>query len=252
MKYILLYITIIIAASLNAQDVTSSSGNSGKNGSYSVSWTLGEPVVVTASSAAKSKTVTQGFQQPLVNETILPINLLSFNVVCNSGNRNIIWVTASEKENDYFLLLKSYDAKNWNILASVGGAGTSNDINKYTYTDTDIERTVYYKLKQVDYNGTENNFNTISSICGNSLNEKSISIYPNPVKGGEFTIEWYNIDNTDDVKIYNSYWQNIKTYNLSENTSNALNIKLEHLSSGIYFIVLNSETDAFYEKIIVE
>jgi hypothetical protein len=254
MRFISIYIILLlVSAGLNAQEVTSAAGNSGKRGSYSTSWTLGEPIVVTSASASKGKTATQGFQQPLVNETILPIELLNFDVKCNMGKRNVFWTTVSEIENDYFLLLKSYDAKKWSIEASIEGAGNSNDINRYSYIDKDREQLVYYRLKQIDYNGAEHIYKITSSVCDANSMSSDISIYPNPVKDGAFTIEWYDIDSIDDIQIYNYYWQNIKTYsNLEQCNNNTLNVKLDRLTSGIYFVIINTNSESFYEKIVVE
>ncbi len=57
-------IQFINAQSISPQ-VVATAGNYASNGGYSVSWTLGEPVIATATSG--STTLTQGFQQPSYN-----------------------------------------------------------------------------------------------------------------------------------------------------------------------------------------
>ena len=57
-------IQLINAQSISPQ-VIASAGNYATNGGYSVSWTLGEPVIATATNG--STTLTQGFQQPTYN-----------------------------------------------------------------------------------------------------------------------------------------------------------------------------------------
>jgi UDP-N-acetylglucosamine:LPS N-acetylglucosamine transferase len=57
-------IQFINAQSISPQ-VVATAGNYASNGGYSVSWTLGEPVIATATNG--STTLTQGFQQPTYN-----------------------------------------------------------------------------------------------------------------------------------------------------------------------------------------
>ncbi len=55
---------IFISTTLCGQEVISSAGDFHSNGNYSLSWTLGEPVIETYSQG--STVLTQGFQQPIL------------------------------------------------------------------------------------------------------------------------------------------------------------------------------------------
>ena len=85
----------------------------------------------------------------------LPIELVSFD--CSVENeRDIVidWVTASEINNDYFDLYKSYDGINWFCLGSIHGAGNSNTLVFYSFYDGSIIKDDnYYQLRQVDFDG---------------------------------------------------------------------------------------------------
>lgn len=64
---VVLLVTILISKlspSVQAQEVIASSGNHFQNEYFSISWTLGETVIETYSSA--DMIVTQGFQQPVI------------------------------------------------------------------------------------------------------------------------------------------------------------------------------------------
>jgi hypothetical protein len=103
--------------------------------------------------------------------TPLPVELLSFNGE-KQGNRNeLMWVTASEKNNDYFILEYSPDGKDWEEIQKVNGAGNSNTENTYLTTHRDFENAInYYRLTQVDFDGERTKHNVIS--IDNSTNRK--------------------------------------------------------------------------------
>jgi len=85
---------------------------------------------------------------------ILPIELTSFTVNHSNGFNLLQWSTATENNNDYFLIEKSSDAINFNVLDKITGAGNSNQKLNYHYKDNSLtEGVVYYRLKNVDYNG---------------------------------------------------------------------------------------------------
>lgn len=90
---------------------------------------------------------------PDVN-TIMPILLLSFTAYQHQRSIKIEWVTASEINNDYFVLELSTDLQNWNIVTYVQGAGDSNSLLKYSYVDENPYHGIsYYRLTQHDFDG---------------------------------------------------------------------------------------------------
>jgi hypothetical protein len=102
----------------------------------------------------------------------LPVSLISFTGKKETNGIRLNWKTASELNNDYFDLLRSNEGLNFRSITKVSGNGTSNQINTYSYLDNSAEAgTNYYKLKQVDKDGTE----TVSDIVvavSNSLNDE--------------------------------------------------------------------------------
>ncbi|MEO5571812.1 MAG: hypothetical protein ABIT08_14420 [Bacteroidia bacterium] len=84
----------------------------------------------------------------------LPVELISFKA---SGNNPVIleWITASETNNKFFSLQKSYDADHFSLLANIPGAGNTVTTMRYTFTDHAPGGRVYYRLTQSDFNGDE-------------------------------------------------------------------------------------------------
>lgn len=86
----------------------------------------------------------------------LPVSLLDFTVVLNKNNNavDVNWKTASEKDNDYFTIERSIDGHTFEPIKNINGAGNSNTILKYYFTDENpVTGTSYYRLKQTDFNG---------------------------------------------------------------------------------------------------
>ncbi|HQV74045.1 MAG TPA: hypothetical protein PLE78_01035 [Flavobacteriales bacterium] len=86
----------------------------------------------------------------------LPIELLSFRGEAIMGQNHLNWSTASERNNDYFRLLRSVDIEMWEEITRIPGAGNSQTVLDYhAVDDTPLVGTTYYTLVQVDMDGTE-------------------------------------------------------------------------------------------------
>ncbi len=95
--------------------------------------------------------LTHGAQQVI---TPLPIDLLNF----DGRNGNILyWSTASEINNDYFIIERSLDGHDWEYVNKVSGMGTYHEEVNYEILDLNYTRNAinYYRLTQVDYNGVK-------------------------------------------------------------------------------------------------
>lgn len=90
----------------------------------------------------------------LVDCGLLPIDLLSFDANKKGQHVELNWTTASETNNDYFTVLKSYDANFYKPVAIVPGAGNSNTSISYSTIDEEpLTQVTYYRLKQTDFDG---------------------------------------------------------------------------------------------------
>lgn len=107
-------------------------------------------------------TITETF--PLV--TFLPIELLSFTGAPVEGAILLEWVTASEFNNEFFTIERSYDGVHFEAIGEVPGAGTTNEEQYYRFEDTDAVpyNIIYYRLKQTDFDGTFTYTDVISVV----------------------------------------------------------------------------------------
>jgi len=131
-----------------------------------------------------------GFATFEFSSTPLPIKLTSFNAELVNDYVELTWTTASEINNDFFTIEKSADAKNYEYVGEVAGAGNSSNILHYNYTDYDVsDGVVYYRLKQTDFDGKFEYFPpkmVNSSSTTNGLTIKKIM--PNPFRN-KFVME---------------------------------------------------------------
>jgi hypothetical protein len=89
--------------------------------------------------------------------TILPVELTAFNAKQAGNATQLEWQTASETNCDYFIVERSTDGETFSEITRVNGHGTTSQYNDYVAYDYAPQEGVnYYRLKQVDYNGSVN------------------------------------------------------------------------------------------------
>lgn len=100
----------------------------------------------------------------------LPVQITSFKTVCMDRKVSVQWVTGSELNNDYFVLEKSADGRNFNELAKVKGAGTTSTSSFYSFTDEESSKgkPAIYRLSQTDFNGQQSRIGEVQAAICNS------------------------------------------------------------------------------------
>ncbi len=109
----------------------------------------------------------------------LPVELVSFTGTDSEKCVNLEWVTASEENNDFFAVERSLDGRNFEVVATVNGAGTTSEKLNYSYCDVnDLCGKVYYRLKQTDFDGqfSYSDIIIVKRICS----EDVFRVFPNP------------------------------------------------------------------------
>jgi hypothetical protein len=86
----------------------------------------------------------------------VPVELTFFNATNSDGKVFLEWMTATESNNFGFeIQRKNLLNANWQKIATIKGEGTTTNPNKYFYTDDEVAvGTYYYRLKQIDFDGT--------------------------------------------------------------------------------------------------
>ncbi|RMD96280.1 MAG: T9SS C-terminal target domain-containing protein [Bacteroidetes bacterium] len=96
-----------------------------------------------------------GLDNIVISGIVLPVELVSFSASAKEGQINLEWETASELQNREFQVEHSPDGTNFRQIGSLPGHGTSTETHRYAFTHyTPSSGTNYYRLKQVDEDGT--------------------------------------------------------------------------------------------------
>lgn len=182
----------------------------------------------------------------------LPVEFLSFEgEVLAAGNR-LQWVTASETNNDFFTLERSFDGQFFETIAEIKGIGDSQLPSSYEYLDRETTAAVtYYRLSQTDLDGRTEFLGTISLQRGES-NFGWIEVKPVPTK------DWLNISFTTsssqnvtiqimDVSGRLLMKQDVMT---SQDQINVESINVSKLQTGVYFLNINDGEAAIQHKFL--
>ena len=175
----------------------------------------------------------------------LPVSLLNFKANCVNKNVKLNWQTASESNNDFFEIERSTDGLSYANFLRVNGNGTTNEQHNYTaYDEQPLAGNTYYRLKQVDFNGSTTYYNPQMVNCADDAN---ISIYPNP-NNGTFLIK--GLQEESELQLTDALGKNLLTKNVSatENT-----YEVTTLQEGIYFLLIKNKFGLVQtQKIIVQ
>jgi hypothetical protein len=171
----------------------------------------------------------------------LPTELVYFDGFTQNEYNTLIWETASENNTDYYLIESSKDGLNWNFLEEVDAAGTNQVLNKYNFVDQNKNSgLIYYKLSQIDLNGTTKLSQTLSLI---NDSEAQLILYPNPTND-QVTIQLQKNNPYTQLKIVDALGRQLNQLEIGDTFT--LEIQLP-VNAGIYFIQAEGEdiTDTY-------
>lgn len=135
----------------------------------------------------------------------LPVELVSFQGMNENRENTLWWSTITETDNDYFILERTQNGDNWEFVANLDGAGTTTEKQYYTYKDNTYSEGVnYYRLTQIDFDGSREHSNVISidnSATGRTL-VQIVNLLGETVKEDYSGLKIYVYSNGDVVKKY--------------------------------------------------
>ncbi len=176
------------------------------------------------------------------NPISLPVELTSFNAQVLSQGVRLTWTTASEQNNAGFEVQRSNDQANWTVLGFVRGAGTTTEAQSYTFTDAQAIGTVFYRLKQVDFDGQFEYSNVIEVNAGMPKQFVLEQNYPNHFNPA--TTIAYQLPTASNVslKVFDMLGKEVATLvnGRQEAGTYTVNFNANQLSSGVYFYRLQA------------
>lgn len=162
----------------------------------------------------------------------LPVDFISVSANRLNDVISVNWATASELNNERFIIQRSYDGREFDDIGTVMGAGNSFNILNYKFEDNLVSLTsndIFYRIKQIDYDGS-NDYSQVVKVAVDK--ENSIRVYPNPATTGEVQVEgWHEGVVT---KLYGQQGRLILETTRGD-------IMLTDLESGFYQVVFYDE-----------
>lgn len=174
----------------------------------------------------------------------LPVTLGMFSAKFEANTAHLYWDTYSEKNNEYFQILRSSNSKDWQPIGRVNGTGTSSGGNSYQFTDSDpLEGISYYRLRQFDFDGTSM-LSSIRSVRNPKETAKQLHVYPNPTSG-RLTMELPATGKIEKVTLLNMIGNQV-SISLTKNET-TYEIVGHNIVPGIYILQVK-KTDGSIES----
>lgn len=171
----------------------------------------------------------------------LPVSLLNFSAAVKNNAAELSWRTASEINNKGFDIERSIDGRNFTKIGFIAGAGNSNAIQQYQFTDINFKDikagTAYYRLKQLDLDGKS----TLSQVLPLKLSGiNRWSVYPNPVSDRSAVQLELEASGKVSIQIFDALGRLVSTINKGILTQGIQTIPLNlgGLGKGVYFVKL--------------
>ena len=176
---------------------------------------------------------------PCESESSLPVELTSFGADIVYYVVQLKWSTGSELNNEAFQIERSRDGFLYEIVGRVAGNGTTALPNDYKFTNDHNNKSYYYRLRQIDYDG-QFEFSSVVYVEVDPIAD--IKVGPNP------TVSYVHIQG-DTESTYVTSVTNLRgevvvasgSRNLKE-LEDLLNTRLQQLEEGMYFISLISSS----------
>ena len=141
---------------------------------------------------------------------VLPVTVTSFTCAPEKGLITLDWKSQSEFNNDHYVIEKSSDGENFILLVTVPGKGTTSLPSEYFAVDNHpYSGNNYYRLTQVDKDGSEERIETISCTYQDQNDEVTLQVfdlsgrllYTSKVKAADYELAMHNLSLSNGVYI---------------------------------------------------
>lgn len=240
---------------------TDSNGVSGCN-EYSPQTTVSSPVfvsysgaeVTTISALLKNTSTLDNSPSTEITTLCTTLPIVWGGFTAEKTNKEVLlkWSTLQEQNTSQYVIERGADGVHFTSVGSATAAHNSSTIKNYRFTDEKpLQGENFYRLKQIDIDG-KYIYSEVRSVNFNKLNNTT-SISPNPAKNllRLSTSEGLGAT-TATINIYSSAMQLVQTIKVTQGDRNTINIPVERLASGIYFLQLVNAGEVSTVKFVKE
>jgi hypothetical protein len=187
----------------------------------------------------------------ITDTTIVPVELVSFSASVAANIVTLEWNTATELNNHGFEIERSLDIINlpdgeagWRTIGFREGKGTTSEPQQYSYSDifSGIESSkLYYRLKQIDFNGTFEYSDFVEVEIAPSTFALSQN-YPNPFNPSTSISYQLPVKSFVKLEVYDVLGNKVLTLVNEEKPAGSFKVELDGISlqSGVYFYRLQA------------
>jgi hypothetical protein len=185
-------------------------------------------------------------------ELALPVTWLRFNAALKDNDVLLTWSTASESNNEGFDVQRSTDGREWQTIGFVPGAGTTSEVQNYSFTDPSLftlhASLLYYRLMQKDFDGATD----YSPVRVVELDNKGgLRVFPNPA-GEVVTIAFGEAIETRGIaQLFTQENRLVAEYPIAPGTAE-YQIRVAYLPSGTYVLKVKVGTQEWMKRVVVE
>ncbi|GAB3252938.1 hypothetical protein GCM10027347_12420 [Larkinella harenae] len=181
-----------------------------------------------------------------VGPSALPVTLAYFGAKAANKHAVLDWTTSSEKNNAFFEVQHSTNARDFQVLGKVAGHGTTFETQKYQFTHEYPDPSVvhYYRLRQVDVDG-KFEYSPVRSLTFESYIGIELKLATNPAIGG--TIKAFvdygdeNLSNQANLVLYDIMGRTVSKQSLQlQKGRNSATFQGLSLGSGLYLLSLQN------------
>lgn len=185
----------------------------------------------------------------IIQQSALPVTLVSFKVNCSGSNTELTWETASESNSSHFEIEKSMNGVDWIVLGRVTAAGNSSIRRLYKLVDQSSKNS-FYRLKQMDKDGQFTYSNVLGSRCG--IEYPMISVYPIPATNILNVAINASENSTAKVLLVDLTGRVIQRFNTNlKNGINHLQLNVEGLAAGQYLLNIKGSKISKTQKVTI-
>jgi hypothetical protein len=184
----------------------------------------------------------RAFATDFLPENTVPVELVSLTANFVDGAVLLSWKTATETNNLGFAVEKSLDGQSFTDIVFVNGSGTTTEAKSYSFVDSDLgtAANLYYRLRQIDYDGQAVYTNIIQVEVVNSISYSLAQNYPNPFNPA--TTFGYVLQEKSHAKltVLNAIGEEIAVLVNKDQDKGYYTVQFDgsNLSSGVYFYKL--------------
>ena len=108
--------------------------------------------------------------------SLLPVKFVGFTTARRGNDVLVQWATSEEKNAGMYHVERSLDGTGWSTVGYIAAVGNASAVSNYSFTDKNVSaKLVYYRIKQVDYDGTTT-YTTIRTIKSDNASANDIKI----------------------------------------------------------------------------